>query len=112
MRTGGPPSLPLVEASHRLDSINTRETLMAQAYGDLYSPKDSPVAAGGPGFGAIGLEQADTAESREQQSQNPTIDVESPREQNSPDPLRQEHEQRVHFDVQINENEKGLTVVT
>ena len=109
MRTCGPPSLPLVESSHRLDSINTRETLMAQAYGDLYSPKDSPA---GPGLGAAVLEETDAAESLER-PQNPTIDLASSREQISPDQPRHEdhnHKQHVHFDVQINKNEKGLTV--
>lgn len=83
--------------------------MMAQAYGDLYSPKDSPA---GPGFGAAALEETDAAESREQ-PQNPTIDVESPREQISSDQSRHKdhnHGQHVHFDVQINKNEKGLTV--
>ena len=106
MRSGGPPSLPLVEASHRLDSINTRETLMAQAYNELYSPKDSPAAAAGvaAGFGAAVLEETDGAKSLEQ-PQEPTIEVASP----SPDDLRYEgHNDGQHVRFNVNEDQKGL----
>lgn len=77
---------------------------MAQAYNELYSPKDSSAAAG---FGAAVLEETDGAKSLEQ-PQKPTVEVASP----SPDQLRHEGHndgQHVHFDVQIDEDQKGLT---
>ena len=81
---------------------------MAQAYGDLYSPKDIP--AEGPVGGATVVEETDAAESPKQ-PQKPTINVESSSEQISPEPLRHkdhEHGQHVHFNVQIDETDKGL----
>lgn len=100
----------MVEASHRLDSINTRETLMAQAYGDLYSPKDSPAS---PGFRPLILEETDTAAKALEQPQRMT-ELANSREHTPPNQLKHDdhtQEQHVHFNFQIDKTEKGLTAV-
>ena len=82
---------------------------MAQAYGDLYSPKDSPAS---PGFRAPYLEETDAAAELLDQPQR-TTELATSREHTPPDQFRHEdrtHEQHVHFNVQIDEAEKGLTV--
>ena len=80
--------------------------MMAQAYGELYSPKVGRV---GPGFGVLS-EETDAAESLEQPQR--LTDSASPEAQTSSDQLRHEdHAQRqhVHFDDHIEKVEKGLT---
>jgi hypothetical protein len=113
LRTGGPPSLPLVEASHRSDSINTRETRLAQAYNDIYSLRDSS-AADTAGFGAALQKQEEETDAGVEPLEQPReliVESASP-EQVSPDHLRREDHsngQHVHFNDQISENQKGLT---